>query len=62
MLCIGVAALIVLDRPFPFVLMIREILGKAIVDSGVKILKNSITIMQVVTFRVHLQEFIYQLT
>jgi hypothetical protein len=41
---VGVAALIILDRSFPFVLMIGGILGKAIVDSGVKILKNSIII------------------
>jgi hypothetical protein len=62
MLCVDIAVLIILDRPFPFVLMIKGIFGKAIVDSEVKILKNSVIIVQVATFRVHLQESEYQLT
>jgi hypothetical protein len=32
--CVGVAALMVLDRPFLFVLMSGGVFGKAIVDSG----------------------------
>jgi hypothetical protein len=36
MLYVDVAASIILDRPFPFVLMIGGILEKAIVDSGNK--------------------------
>jgi hypothetical protein len=31
--CVGVVVSIVLDRPFPFVLMVGRIFGKAIVDS-----------------------------
>jgi hypothetical protein len=31
--CIDIAASIVLDRPFPFVLMVGRVLGKAIMDS-----------------------------
>jgi hypothetical protein len=61
-LCISVAASIILNRPFPFVLMVGEILRKVIVNLGVKIMKNSVIIVQIATFRVHLQKSEYQLT
>jgi hypothetical protein len=36
MFCVDVAVLIILDRSFPFVLMVRGVLRKDIVDSGSK--------------------------